>query len=476
MATAINTIRTKINNLTYEIRTYDGNQSCYCSGCQRTKKDKKVIYYHDHGLERKLCWKCYENIYNNAVGYRNVNKTQKPKAKKKQAGSTIKVDNPMKKLQLTTDINMSIFEIYVNDRNLYQMLAGERNEFKVKISPPIKKFLKINNKKVKSLAPDIAVSFLADEWMMNSKSAMLAREKVELQQIEQLLTETEQKKVVWIEEYSSSTSRNLNQRYVLYTKDSIYKFNVIGYKNADEVMKLSFELQEERERKVHTCISQYNNVLYKTIRQFAVRKENKEINPHVKKRDISEKKKIVEIKSNDFVVRTNLFRCYYKEHLVEEIIGVIQIVNRLGGQEEKKIPCAYCPECNCFYMLLSQYKELSSMGVLLCHLIDKDEYYSSGILSNFNAASESLLMRNGYNVKANNGLTDIQRQAILQNIMDNKILTPHRIVSYIDMFISQKQNMPQYNEAIEKWKKDRAFVLSYKKESKRVVKIDSIEQ
>lgn len=116
------------------------------------------------------------------------------------------------------------------------------------------------------------------------------------------------------------------------------------------------------------------------------------------------------------------------------------------------------------------------MGVLLCHLIDKDEYYSSGRLSDFNAASESLLMRNGYNVKANNGLTDMQRQAILQNIINNKILSPHRIVSYIDMFISQKQNMPQYKEAIEKWKKDRGFVLSYKEENKRVVRIDSIKR
>lgn len=102
-------------------------------------------------------------------------------------------------------------------------------------------------------------------------------------------------------------------------------------------------------------------------------------------------------------------------------------------------------------------------------------YYKKGKLQDFNAASESLLMQNGYNVKANNGLTDVQRQVILQNIMDNKILTPHRISSYLDMFIAQKGNMPQYKEAILKWEKDRSFVLDYKNGAKRNVDIQSIK-
>lgn len=350
MATVIKSVRTKINNLTYEIRTYNGKQPCYCSSCQKTQRGEKVVYYHDHGLERKLCWKCYEKIYNNAVGYRNVNKTQKPKAKKKQADSVVKVDDPMKKLQLSAEIHMSIIEIYVKDRNVYQLLVGEGNDFNIKISPEIKKFLKLNNKSIKNLAPDTAVTFLINEWLTHSKSGMLAREKAELQRIEQLLRETEQKIVIWAEEYYSFTTRNVNQRFTLNVRDSKYKFSVTGYKNADNVMKLFFELQEERERKVHTCISRYNNMLYKAIRETAVRKEKENINPYIKKRSLTEKKKVVAIKSNDFVVRTNLFRCYYKEHLVEEIVGVIQIVNCLGKQEEKRIPCAYCPECNCFYM------------------------------------------------------------------------------------------------------------------------------
>jgi len=65
---------------------------------------------------------------------------------------------------------------------------------------------------------------------------------------------------------------------------------------------------------------------------------------------------------------------------------------------------------------------------------------------------------------------------ILKNIIKNRVLTPHRIVSYLDMFIDQKVHMPQYKEAVEKWKIDRNYVLNYKNAEKRTVKIESIKR
>ena len=171
-----------------------------------------------------------------------------------------------------------------------------------------------------------------------------------------------------------------------------------------------------------------------------------------------------------------MFRCYHKEHLVEEILGVVKVVTPKGETVKKEIPCAYCPECHCFFMLQSQFVKLSEAGIVLCQLIEKDEYYGSGKLGMFSAASESLLMRNGYNVKASNGLSDIQREVILQNIMDNNILPPHRISSYLDMFIAQKKNMPQYKDAISKWEKDKKFVLGYHNEQKRAVVVKAIKK
>lgn len=93
------TIRTKVNNITYEIRTYSVSQSCYCSKCHRTRIGKKVVYYHDHGIERKLCGRCYEQICARATDDKKENYSKKAKkAVPKKKGITI--NNPMKKIQI----------------------------------------------------------------------------------------------------------------------------------------------------------------------------------------------------------------------------------------------------------------------------------------------------------------------------------------------------------------------------------------
>lgn len=43
-------------------------------------------------------------------------------------------------------------------------------------------------------------------------------------------------------------------------------------------------------------------------------------------------------------------------------------------------------------MLQSQFNKLNESGIVLCQLIEKEEYYKSGKRGDFNAASESLLM------------------------------------------------------------------------------------
>ena len=60
--------------------------------------------------------------------------------------------------------------------------------------------------------------------------------------------------------------------------------------------------------------------------------------------------------------------------------------------------------------------------------------------------------------------------------MDSEILSPHRIVSYLDTFIAQKKNMPQYNEAVLKWQSDRSYVLGYRNVDKMQVKIEAIKK
>lgn len=179
------------------------------------------------------------------------------------------------------------------------------------------------------------------------------------------------------------------------------------------------------------------------------------------------------IKQDDFVVVTNVFRCYFKNHNIEEVLGIIKLETRQGTIIEEKIPCAYCPTCDCYFILTSQYKTLSIGKFLLCRLLEKDEYVEyvkNGIIG---GATESLLMVNGYNVKSTVGLTDTERHTILKKIMDSNILSPHVIASYLDMFIVQKKNLSQYQNAIAKWTHDKKFVLSYEENKKRKVRIEN---
>lgn len=53
-------------------------------------------------------------------------------------------------------------------------------------------------------------------------------------------------------------------------------------------------------------------------------------------------------------------------------------------------------------------------------------------------------------------------------------ITQHEILSMLDTNITRKINMPNYAEAVEKWKQDREFVANYEFGSIPEVLIDEI--
>lgn len=275
---------------------------------------------------------------------------------------------------------------------------------------------------------------------------------------------------------NTHTDKTFSKQYICRYFDLKITFNVTGYK-VEGKWRAYFELIWENEYADTSLFGgAFYSKLYKAVQDRTFSYNHKEENKYTKATISNKLRKQIEINHGDFVVRTNLFRCFYKDHLVEEIIGLLKIITPQGKEVTDKVACAYCSKCNCYYMLTSEYNRVSQKGIILCQLIDKDDYYKTGTFNRMNRVNESLLMQNGYNVKANVGLTDIQRQMILESIMENNILTPHRIVSYIDTFILQKRNMPQYNNAVKKWELDKQFVLSYDNEHKREVEIKSIKR
>lgn len=463
------------DNVTYKILQYKEQQEYYCIRCKRVYKSSQIIYYYEHGMERKICCKCFDNVRHSKT-ITAISGTIKKKVKKKnvEQNSFNRITDPMKKTEFDNNHFMSAIELFLTDRDIFQAISKNPQIYKITISKEIKHFLTSNQKYVKNVMKRDAILFLAGKWSAKKKNATWFQSVEEQQEFEKVVRLTQNGELQWQEESDFRSNTSVNARYSVEISKGKYIYNITGYRNSNNEMRLLSELLFETAGERKTCPAIYNKILYQYIKKYASKKEKEEEVYYIKKRTPMEKINERHIGAKDFVVRTNLFRCFHKEHLVEEIIGIVDIVDLRGQKHERKVPAAYCSICNCFYMLISEYNNLSASGIILCQLIDKDEYYKNGTIYEYNLESKSLLMRNGYNVKTSSELTELQRQAILENIMDKKILLPHKIVSYLDMFISQKANLPQYKEAVEKWKKDRTFVLTYKENEKHFVNIERI--
>lgn len=58
--------------------------------------------------------------------------------------------------------------------------------------------------------------------------------------------------------------------------------------------------------------------------------------------------------------------------------------------------------------------------------------------------------------------------------MENYNISKHEILSMLDVNIARKENLPNYSEAVSKWKEDREFVENYKHGDIPEVLIDKI--
>ena len=66
----------------------------------------------------------------------------------------------------------------------------------------------------------------------------------------------------------------------------------------------------------------------------------------------------------DFIVRTNLFKCF-KNHTVEDIAAEVTVVDRKGNIKYPKVYAAYCPNCNKYFIQQSTYDDLKHWGIIL---------------------------------------------------------------------------------------------------------------
>ena len=179
-----------------------------------------------------------------------------------------------------------------------------------------------------------------------------------------------------------------------------------------------------------------------------------------KKEKVSEN----QIDARDFVVRRTVFKCRYKDHNLQNIVGLIDIINKKGEIRPMKITAGYCTECKIFFIMESVYQNLKIKGTPVCRVSNEKAYLSNNAFANgMDLAQESVLKQYGYSVAQEDGLTSMARRKILALIIDNHILTKNEVIGYLDFFINQRKNQSRFEKAIDKWESDREFVAEYQK-------------
>lgn len=169
------------------------------------------------------------------------------------------------------------------------------------------------------------------------------------------------------------------------------------------------------------------------------------------------------IEAKDFVVRRTAFKCRYNNHSLQNIVGVVKIIDKYGDVKEAKVTAGYCRECNTFFIMESVYQSLKMKGTPVCRVSDEKAYMTGTVFTNgMELAPESVLMQYGYTVSQEDELTSSRRRKILALMIDNGILTKNEVIGYLDFFVNQRKNQHRFEKAIEKWESDREFVESYR--------------
>lgn len=178
------------------------------------------------------------------------------------------------------------------------------------------------------------------------------------------------------------------------------------------------------------------------------------------------------ISYEDILIKSNSFYCN-KHHKVKDMAGEIDICNKKGDIYTWLVPIAYCDDCKLHYMLEDTFKEISKRGVLMCQIMSYERYksYSQHNFSSGEWSDMSPLKIMGYSVSEEDNLSEKQRQVVLERMIDNKVMTKDRVLSYLDFFVRLRNDD---SKACGKWKKDRDYISQYDINSKPRIRIGEI--
>ena len=161
----------------------------------------------------------------------------------------------------------------------------------------------------------------------------------------------------------------------------------------------------------------------------------------------------------DLIVVTSMLSCIHKKHTLKTATALFSVL--LAGRIREVIGTVYyCAECDVYYMLEHDFREIKDRGNLCCRVITIEEYRKlTG--EEYALAPISIMRSYGYTVNANDSLSIARRHEILSYLVENDIISAERIAEYLSWFIRRADGMPHMVNAIRKWQDDRDFIMGY---------------
>lgn len=163
---------------------------------------------------------------------------------------------------------------------------------------------------------------------------------------------------------------------------------------------------------------------------------------------------------NDFLIRTNSQYCINKEHHLHRIKALVCVDTGIVIKEIAA-EAMFCMECNQYFISEVEYEKICKQGRICSRVITLAEYKKITESGYRSWAEKSLLRSYGYNVSAQDDLTDNDRHRILAFVIENGIMKAEEIVYFIEWLIG-KNSTPKYYNARQKWNRDIEFVRGYK--------------
>ncbi len=157
-------------------------------------------------------------------------------------------------------------------------------------------------------------------------------------------------------------------------------------------------------------------------------------------------------------------RCNIPGHVDQEkVIAVLQILKKNYQIEDVEVNAMYCPDCNAYYISRYNYDRLKEKGRILCQLVSQEDYLNNIRNRRYDdLRQESILHMMGYTVNAKDDLSDSYRQELLTFIIESGVITKKAAINHLDFLIRTNESRVQNKKAVEKWNRDRAFLLGYR--------------